>query len=138
MPSQDRRDTIHFSESVAAGATVELTKEMERDATIERIDVRIYRGAEFALEVEPFKHPQPGETARKEPLLQYRGREFVAGDADRFSFPVAREVESGQELGVEVRNTAGSFSYDFNVSIIVEYAEGSNRTVSSLIGGIFN
>lgn len=137
MASQDRRDTIHFSESVAAGATDELTKEMERDATIERIDIRIYRGAEFALEVELFKHPQPGETSRKEPLLQYRGRQYVAGDADRFSFPVAREVESGQELGVEVRNTAGSFSYDFNVSLIVEYADGSNRTVSSLIGGIF-
>lgn len=135
--AQDRRDTIHFSESVAPGSSVTLTKQMENAATIERIDIRIYRGAEFALEVEPLKFPEQGEQSRREPLLRYRGREFVAGDGDRFSFPVAREVDPDQELGVEVRNTASDFSYDFNVAIIVEYAGGSERTVGGLLEGIF-
>jgi len=128
--ADERRDTFHFSDSVEPGASRKLTKEMERAATIERIDVRIYRGCEFALEVQPFKDVEPDdETERRVPLLTYRGRDYVAGDGDRFSFPVAREVRSGRSIGVEVTNTADDFAYDFNVSVVVEYAGGLSRVL---------
>jgi hypothetical protein len=128
--ADERRDTFHFSESVSPDESVTLTKEMDRAATIERIDVRIYRGAEFALQVQPFKDVEPSsDTERRVPLLTYRGRDFVAGDGDRFSFPVAREVRNGRTVGVEVTNTADDFAYDFNVSIIVEYAGGLSRVL---------
>lgn len=131
--ADERRDTFHFSDSVGPGESVTLTKEVERAATIERIDVRIYRGAEFALEVQPFKDVEPsGDTERRVPLLTYRGRGYIAGDADRMSFPVAREVRNGREVGVEVTNTADNYAYNFNVSMVVEYAGGLSR----IFGGI--
>ncbi|QGX95003.1 hypothetical protein EI982_09470 [Haloplanus rallus] len=131
--ADERRDTIHFSESVDPGETITLTKEMDRDATIETIEVRIYRGAEFALQATPFKDVEPSsDTERRVPLLTYRGREYIAGDADRFSFPVAREVREGRTVGVEVENTADQYAYNFNVSIVVEYAGGASRILAPL------
>jgi hypothetical protein len=131
--SDPPRNSLRFSDSVATDSGVVLTKELERDATVERVDVRVYRGAEFALEVEPFvdREKDPDRTQR-EPLLTYRGRQFVAGDGDRFQFPVSRDVKSGQTVGVQATNQSSNFAYDFNTTLILEHAGGTRRAIPLL------
>lgn len=127
------RESLRFSEDVPPGETQVLTYEAPADLTIERMEVRIYRGAEFALEIEPFVDVRRGEDrSRREDIVVYRGSEYIAGDADKFRFDVSKSVKEGQTIGVEVRNRADEYSYHYVVDMSLERAGGLSR----LIGGI--
>jgi hypothetical protein len=139
MPSTSRqpRESVRFSEDVAPDSSVTLTYEVPEDATVEQLRVRIYRGAELDLEVEPFiDRSRDTRREQREPLVTYRGREFIVGDGDEFVFPLSLDVQEGEVLAVEVRNQDGTYSYDFSVDLELEYAGGTSRIVE-VIGGWF-
>jgi hypothetical protein len=128
------RQSLRFSETVAPDSEVLLTYDVPVDMTVEQLEVRIYRGAEFSLEIEPFIDRRKSEDrTRREDLITYRGSEFVAGDADKFSFDVSKSVEEGQEIGIEARNKADAYAYDFVVDLSLERAGGLSR----ILGGVF-
>ncbi len=133
---EDRR-SIRFAEGVGPDSSIVETYEVDRDLTVEQLRVRIYRGAELDLEVSPFvDREKADDRQRREPLIVYRGSEYIAGDGDTFVFPVSVSVEEGQQLGVKVVNQDDTYSYDFSVDMTVDPAGGSSRLVS-LLGGVF-
>jgi hypothetical protein len=124
-----RQTTARFSTTVPPDTTRTLTKTIERDATAEQLMIRFYQGPELALEVKPTRERQ----AESLPLIDLYGREVVVGDNDVFNFSVAEPLEEGDELAVEVTNTDSEYSYDVSVDIVIDYAGGTARALSSIM-----
>ncbi len=129
-----QRRTISFADSVSPGSTVRLSKEVESPGTVTNLLVRIYRGAELDLQVDPFHKPVAGSD---ESLITFRGKQFVDGDGDKFEFSLSEPIREGSEIGVNVRNLDPDFAYDFSTIMTVEHFGGTQRT-TSLLGGLFN
>lgn len=125
------RYSVRFAETVAPGETEELTEEVTRDATVERVTVRIYLGAELDLRVRPFVT----ESDSRRPLIVYQGKEYIDGDDDVYEFALSEPVAGGESIGVEVENRSGQWPYDFSMSATVDYENGLGRAVSALFGG---
>lgn len=135
--------SIRFAESVDPETSVTLTKQVEKDATVEEVRVRIYRGAELALHVYPFVK----RDNKRFSLVEFRGKEYVDGDGDEFVFAVSEGVAVEDVIGVEVENTAPvpsddkDLSYDFAVDMQIDREGGTDRPASSfidrLVGGVF-
>ncbi|MWG34158.1 hypothetical protein [Halomarina oriensis] len=125
------RYSVRFAETVEPGETVELTEEVSRDATVERVTVRIYLGAELDLRVRPFVT----ESQSRRPLVVYQGKQYIDGDNDVYEFALSEPVAGGESIGVEVENRDGTNSYDFSMTATVDHDGGLNRAVSALFGG---
>jgi len=133
ISSEKERRSLRFSDTVDPGDSDIFTFETERDCTVERMEVRVYRGAEFDLLIEPFvDRNKSNDRRRREDIIVYRGSEIIAGDADKFQFDVSKSVQDGQEIGVEVTNQDGEYAYDFVVDMTLEYAGGLSR----ILGGV--
>lgn len=136
MDNTDKRDNLRFATGVGPDSSEVLTYEVERPATVEGVDVRIYRGAELDLQVRPFGR-FGGDDAPKTPLITFVGKEFVDGDGDFFTFTLSEVVTPGDVIGVEVTNTSTEYSYDFSVDVDLEHEGGATRSATSLVGGLF-
>lgn len=135
MDNTETRDNLRFAERVGPGSTETLTYEVNDDATIEEVDVRIYRGAELALNIFPYVR-LGGDDASKTPLLTLVGKQHIDGDDDTFEFNLAEAVTPGDEIGVDVTNTSTEFGYDFVVDMDLDRAGGTKRAITSLFRGI--
>lgn len=120
--------SIRFAESVDPGETVTLTKDVEQDATVEEVTVRIYRGAELALHVQPFVKRDD----RRFSLVEFQGKEYVDGDGDFWEFRTLEAVEKEDVIGVEVENTAADYTYDFACNMSVDREGGTSRALTAL------
>jgi hypothetical protein len=120
--------SIRFSESVDPDSSITLTKEVEEDATVEQLDVRIYRGAELALRVTPFVK----RDNRRFELVEFRGKDYIDGDGDFWEFSVSEAVETEDQIGVEVENVDDEYLFDFAVNMTVDREGGTARPLSSL------
>lgn len=121
--SENRR-SVRFAESVDPGETITLTKDVERDATVEETTVRIYRGAELALRIKPFVE----RDNRRFELIDYpQGKQYVDGDGDFWEFPVSEAVATEDVIGVEVENVATDYAYDFSTDMVLDRAGGTAR-----------
>jgi hypothetical protein len=112
----DSGESVRFSTSVAAGASGELSKEIESDTTVKRVDVRFYPGPRLDLELVPFA--QVG--SNRFSLVDLVGRSSIVGDNDVFQFGADERLEAGDRIGVEYTNTDQSNSYDFQVDMSLE------------------
>jgi hypothetical protein len=126
----ENRRSVRFAEHVDPDSTVTLTKQIEEDATVEQLTVRVYRGAELALQVYPFVKRE----GRRFPLIDFNGKSFVDGEGDKWQFDVSESVETDDLVGVEVTNTATDYGYDFSTDVSLDRAGGSSRVVSFLKG----
>jgi hypothetical protein len=129
-----RQDSIRFSETIPPGESKTLSYELPDDARIEEVSVRMYRGAELDLEVFPFLEREEG---RREPLVTFRGREVVVGDNDHFDFLISQPVRESDEIGIEAEHTGSDFQLDVQVTMVLDYRNGSGSTLSSFLGGLF-
>ena len=136
MDNTDKRDNLRFATGVGPDSSEELTYEVQRAATVEGVDVRIYRGAELDLQVRPFAR-FGGQDAPKTPLITFIGKEYVDGDGDFFTFTLSESVTPGDVIGVEVTNTSTEYSYDFSVDVDLEHEGGATRSATSLLGRVF-
>lgn len=132
------QDSIRFADSVGPDETVTETYQVDRDATVERVVVRIYRGAELDLQVRPFVDTDRAEDRRREQnIVTFVGKDFVDGDGDKWEFSTADPVEDGQYLGVEVTNQDAEYAYDYSVTMTLDYENGTERSILSFIRGWF-
>lgn len=114
-------------------SSITLTKEVEEDATVEEVTVRIYRGAELALHIEPFVK----RDGRRFGLVEFFGKEYIDGDGDFFEFKTSEGVEEADLVGVDVENTAPTgteqnLTYDFAVDMTLDREGGTERATTSL------
>jgi len=129
--------SIRFAESVDPESAVTLTKQVEEDATVEQVDVRIYRGAELSLRVSPFVK----RDSRRFDLIEFRGKDYVDGDGDFWEFSVSESVQKEDVIGVKVENVTTDYTYNFACNLQVDREGGTERPASSflsrLLGGVF-
>lgn len=121
--------SIRFAESVDPGSTVTLTKSVEEAASVEEVAVRIYRGAELALQVQPFVK----RNDRRFELVEYHGKDYVDGDGDFWEFTVSEGVEKDDVVGVEVENISPDYAYDFACHLKMDREGGTERPATSFI-----
>ncbi|MFC7131654.1 MULTISPECIES: hypothetical protein [Salinibaculum] len=133
MPSavQEPRDSVRFADRVAPNSTgdgshVE-TYEVQEGATVEQVDVRIYRGAELDLRVRPFIRRGDDGSRREIDLIQFQGKQYIDGDGDHFEFTVSQAAERGDLVGVEVENHDDTYGYDYAVDMALDRAGGIAR-----------
>jgi hypothetical protein len=125
-----RQSTKRFSATVPPGETRVLTSTIQEPATVEQVNIRFYQGPELDLLVDPFRQRQNDRMT----LVETNGRESIVGDADRFVFHVSEQLHADDEIGVRVENTSTEYEYDFQTDMIIEYAGGVSRALSSLTG----
>lgn len=134
MPSDsENRRSVRFAESVDPDSEVELSKVIEKPATVEQLDVRIYRGAELDLRVKPYVRRED----QRHPLVEYHGKSFIDGDSDHWTFPVSESVEKDDEIGVVIENTsstADGYVLDGAVDLTLDRAGGSSRIFDAIAG----
>jgi len=133
----NRRDNLRFATGVPAGESKELTHEINDPATIEGVDVRIYRGAELDLQLVPFAR-FGGDDAPKTPLVTLIGKDYIDGDGDEFNFTLSESVTPGDVVGVEVENVSTEFDYDFAVDMDLDHEGGATRSATSILGRLFS
>jgi len=134
----DTKDSLRLAGRAGPGASDELRHSLEVDATIEKITVRIYRGAELDLEVKPSVAYDADEgRASNVPLITFvdGGKQYVDGDGDRWEFPVSVPVTEGDEIVVKVNNTDPDNGYDYAVDVVLEKAAGASR-IDQIVGVI--
>jgi hypothetical protein len=69
--------------------------------------------------------------------VTFVGKDYVDGDGDKFVFQTSDAVEDGQSIGVEVTNQSDQYAYDYSVDVTLDYAGGTDRTLFSVLGGVF-
>jgi len=121
-----------FSTRAGPGESGDITKEVQKDATVEKVNVRFYPGVELALELRPFIEPEDSED--RIDIVELVGRDTIVGNDDHFDFPVADEIQRGDTIGVEFENTDSQYGYDVICDIVVERAGGTERFVEALGG----
>jgi hypothetical protein len=125
-----RQSTKRFSATVPPGETRELTTGMQEPATVEQLNIRFYQGPELDLLVDPFRQRKNDRMK----LVDLNGREAIVGNADRFEFHLSEQLHADDEIGVRVENKSTEYEYDFQTDMIIEYAGGVSRALSSLTG----
>lgn len=126
----DRRG-VTFADQVPAGATNRtLTYTIPRDATVERVQVRIYDGAQLDLELSPYI--SQGADEGRTDVIRTVGKDYIDGDDDVYEWDVSLPVERGDELVWSATNNDGSNAYDYRAIVDVEHGGGLRR----LVGGV--
>lgn len=120
----ERRTSIRFSRTVDPGETVELTRSVPSDATIESLTMRFYPGTELQLSVLPYKENERGDRI---PLVDLVGRQRIVGHDDTPEFKLSEPVDRGDTIGVKAVNNSADYSYDVNVDMDLDYANGKER-----------
>lgn len=120
------RDSVRFSDRVDPGGDARLTYELDRDATVEQIDVRIYRGPRHDLQIKPFIEADENQY----PPLELEGKDYIDGEDDALVFPVTESVEEEDVIGVEVSNLETNHGYDFSVDYLLDYEAGTLRSIA--------
>lgn len=121
--------TRRFSTTVGPGESGQLTADAERDATVERVDVRFYAGPRLDLRLVPFVRSD----ANRVELIDTTGRDAIVGDNDVFQFEVSEPLGTTDTLGVAFENVDEEHSYDFAVDLQIDREKGQDR----VFGGWF-
>lgn len=129
------KDGFTLSDRVPASTTdQEVSITLDSDATVERLSIRIYPGAELDLQLVPVVRTSGGGS-RDRPLLEFAGKEYVDGDDDMYVWELSKPVEEGDEIVMKATNNDGSNAYDYRANFDVDYRAGSTGLLAS-IGGV--
>lgn len=125
---------LTFARQVPAAEDDRVAYEVQRDATVEGVEARIYSGAENTLHL-TIKHiPATGTPT---PLVgtvdeDGTGKSYIDGDDDVYNWDVSHPVEKGDILVVDHDNTDGSNAHNYRVNMNLDYMDGTDR----ILGGI--
>lgn len=129
ISSVDGRTAVSFGRQVPAATVSEESRKLEFDATVERVSVRIYRGAETTLSVTPLVRTADGNEFS---LVELVGKQSVDGDDDKFIFDVSEPVEEGDEIVVRSKNNDGKNAHNYRVNVEIDAAGGVERVIDAL------
>lgn len=123
---QDNKETIHFGLSVPANTASDLQFHVPYAATIDRLRVRIYAGAQLTLQIKPIVRRLSNQT---ENIVKYaqNGKKFLDGDDDVFDFGVSIPIFEDEDIIIEYKNTDLINAYDFAVDVELDYKNGQYR-----------
>lgn len=113
-----------FSLSVLPDTSGVLEQRAFADGTVERISVRIYQGPELDLHLDPYVMRF---NQRRQDLIHYVGKKYIDGDDDRYIYAVNVPIRMDELLVVFYSNLDPAYTYDFRVTIEVDYAGGLYR-----------
>lgn len=127
-----RRQSFHFADAVAPGATVTLKRRVPRHGTIERLYVRLYAGNELALRVVPYVM---NERLQRRDLVDYAeggGKTWIDGDDEQLPYNLREPVTENDTVYVQVENVldplvytdTATYTYNFLVIVEIDYAGG--------------
>lgn len=138
----NNKKAVRFEANVAAGESKKLTREIDEPATVEQCTVRFYRGPELAVEVRPLRIPDNGN-GRPQPLVDIVGSESIIGDGDKWVFDISEPVEKGDELEMQVENTASAdpnvdLSYTVIIDLSLDREGGLLRPFRGILGRLLN
>lgn len=136
--STEQRDSFRFAGRCDPDSTETLTVEMQDDATVEDVGVRIYQGPRLDLQIFPFVEvDSTGAGVDRKALINFpddpEAKDYIDGNDDDFGFDVSRAVERDEKIGVEVENTDTEHAYDYTVDVIVDYEGGSSRPFAGVV-----
>jgi hypothetical protein len=126
------KDSFSISEQVPANSSSEQVVEVPSDATIERLQVRIYTGAELDLNITPVVRTSTGQ---ERPIVKLRGKSVIDGDDDFYEFAPTKPIQDNDKLVVKATNT-GTNALDYRVNIDVDYRNGLVSFVGGLLDGV--
>jgi hypothetical protein len=129
MALQDRADTVRFAGSVGPGNSETERYLVERPSRIDEVRIRIYRGAELALQVVPFaEFGTDKDRRRRSNVVRFAGdKQYVDGDDDAWEFPVRIPIDDDEVVGVEIENTDGQYTYDYSVDFHLTRTDGGGQ-----------
>lgn len=124
--NMNNKEVIHFSKTIAAGATETLNARIKQDGTLEEIRVRFYEGADRKLSIRPMIDTR----GNLQEILSYAtsGDSQIKGNDDYFTLPVNMSVKLDDVAKVIV-TSASAIDLDFVVDMVVDYKAGLERAV---------
>jgi hypothetical protein len=131
LEADESQESVSFAETVSPGSNGRLSHELQRDATIEWVMVRVYPGPQNDLEIRPQIKRGSGDGST---LIQYEGKGYVDGDDDEWPFPVNKQAREGDDLIVKYDNKDPNNSYDFRVIIAADFRGGTDSLIGNLFG----
>lgn len=135
--SSEPKDGFTLSDQVPAGATDQETSlEVDQAATVERLSIRIYPGAQLDLELRPVVRQERGNTSDQN-LIEYAGKEYIDGDDEQYHWDLSVPIEQGDKIVIQATNRDGSNAYDYRANLDIDYQGGSSRGLLNAIGGVF-
>ena len=114
---------LHFGRKVGASTEGTETYDVAKDATLEKLEIRIYSGAEDTLRLNVYKRDQETDSKRKI-IDTPDDQEFIGGNEDFFEFRLTESVTSDDEIIVEYENTDGSNPHRYKVNMELERTGG--------------
>lgn len=135
MTQPDTRDGQSLASRTPAGATETENLSIDSDGTVERLTLRIYRGAETDLRL----YPRIVREGNSIPLIETAGKTYIDGDDDHWEWTLAQPVQQGDRLSIRAVNNDDTNPHNWRATVEVDYLEGQSRVLSSIrsaIGGV--
>jgi hypothetical protein len=123
-----------FAATVPAATTLTASKMLAADATVQALRIRIYSGAELAIQVRAWLENSVKERRNLITFLDSSThpagtviKDYVDGDDDTWSFEPREPSfkEDDDTLWIEVTNTDAANAYNVAVDVLVDYAGGA-------------
>lgn len=113
---------ISFSTAVAAGSSDKQEYVVSDHATIEKLSIRIYPGAETDLEIVP--QILKDQTDSVENLIRFEGKDHVDGDDDVFRWDLSVPVEKDDVIQILADNNDPNNPFDYRVNMEIDERGG--------------
>lgn len=131
MPASERRDGLSFGKNVPAIASGEQKHQVDRAGSIERVELRIYTGAELDLDLELYVDPTEGN---RRAIVELEGKTTIDGDDDKYVWHPSHPFEEDDEIVVKFENQDTNNDYDYRVNMDIDYRNKIDRLRSALTG----
>jgi len=96
---------------------------VKKDGTVEKLEFRIYSGAEDTLRINAYKRDQ--ETDSKRQIIETPDdQDFIGGNEDFFTFKTSTAVTSDDEIVIEYENTDGSNPHRYKINMEIDRTNG--------------
>jgi hypothetical protein len=128
----NKKETILFNKVIPANTQGKISERIKMEGTVERVEVRFYRGQQKALQIIPVVLHK-GQ--KSEPLITFpEGTDgYLAGDDDNFKFDIVIPIENDDEVVIYYKNTDLTYDYTLMVHVSIDYYGGKNRVVGGVI-----
>jgi hypothetical protein len=122
----NKKEVILFSKSIPANTVDVLQERVKSPGTIEKVQLRFYRGQQLALQATPFVEHKG---AQIEHLISYpsTSKQYISGDDDNFDFDVVVTVDIDDFVKLRVHNTDATYAYDVVCMVTIDYYGGQAR-----------
>ena len=114
---------LHFGRKVGVSTSGTETYDVKKNGTVEKVEFRIYSGAEDTLRLNIYKKDQ--ETDSKQQIIETPDdQDFIGGNEDFFTFRTSVPVTSDDEIVVKYENTDGSNPHRYKMNMEIDRTGG--------------